>query len=63
LLNYDAQGLWFQDERLLRENKMVLVKWEFVDAILSDIPTPEPTARRNVGFVVGFERDRGADVA
>ena len=42
-----------QDETLFRENKIVLVKWDFIDAILSDIPAIEALARRKVGFVAG----------
>jgi len=31
-----------------RENKILLVKWSFIDAILSDLPASEP--ERVVGF-------------
>ncbi|MCH8266060.1 MAG: hypothetical protein IH846_00930 [Acidobacteria bacterium] len=55
LLSYDAEGIWFQDDRLLRENRMVLVKWNFIDAILSDIPEREPVSRREAGFVARVE--------
>jgi len=53
LLGYDAEGIWFQDDRLVRENRMVLVKWDFVQAILSDVPK-EPVSRREAGFVTGI---------
>ena len=55
LLSYDDEGIWFQDDRLLRENRMVLVKWQFIDAILSEIPAVEPATRREAGFVARFE--------
>ncbi len=48
LLSYDTEGIWFQDGRLERENKILLVKWSFIDAILSDLPAPEP--ERAIGF-------------
>ena len=51
LLSYDAEGLWFQDDRLEKENRMVLVKWNYIDAVLSDIPALEPASRREAGFV------------
>ena len=50
LVAYDPEGVWFQDERLQRDNKMVLVKWEFIDAVLSDAPPPEASGRRMIGF-------------
>jgi len=50
---YDTEGVWFQDERLQRDNKMVLVKWEFIDAVLSDAPPPEAPSRRMIGFQSG----------
>ncbi len=34
---------------------MVLVKWNFIDAILSDIPEREPVSRREAGFVARVE--------
>jgi hypothetical protein len=46
----DAQGVWFQDARLRHESKMVLVKWEFIDAVLCDTPPPESLLRRSIGF-------------
>ncbi|MBI4480241.1 MAG: hypothetical protein HY651_09485 [Acidobacteria bacterium] len=52
---YDTEGLWFQDERLVNENRMVLVKWNFIDAILSDMPAIEPAARREAGFLGSVE--------
>ena len=55
LLSYDAEGIWFQDDRLVRENQMVLVKWNFIDAILSEIPKMEPISRREAGFVARVE--------
>ncbi|OFW44385.1 MAG: hypothetical protein A3J28_13495 [Acidobacteria bacterium RIFCSPLOWO2_12_FULL_60_22] len=55
LLSYDAEGLWFQDDRLEQENRMLLVKWSFIDAILSDIPAVEPASRHDVGFVARVE--------
>jgi hypothetical protein len=33
---------------------MALVRWNFIDAILSDIPAVESTARREAGFVTGI---------
>lgn len=50
LVDYDREGVWFQDGKLSRDNKIVLVKWNFIDAILSDIPQPEPVPRRSIGF-------------
>ncbi len=50
LVSYQDEGVWFQDEKLSRDNKIVLVKWNFIDAILSDIPPPEPVGRRGIGF-------------
>ena len=55
LLSYDTEGIWFQDNRLVRENQMVLVQWKFIDAILSDMPAPEPALRREAGFVARVE--------
>jgi len=51
LYSYDVEGLWFQDDRLEKENRMVLVKWNYIDAVLSDIPALEPASRREAGFV------------
>src|SRR5438552_15471450 len=52
ILAYRAEGVWFQDSRLLRSGEMVLIKWNLVDAILSDAPTPEPVRARGVGFQI-----------
>ena len=51
ILGYHEQGVWFQDSRLLESGEMVLVKWNLVDAILSEAPAPELT--RAVGFRTG----------
>ena len=50
LNSYDDQGVWFQDERLLGQNRMVLVKRNFIDAILSETPPPEMYNEREIGF-------------
>ena len=50
LVSYHAEGVWFQDARLQQHNKIVLVKWSFINGILSEIPPPEPSARRRIGF-------------
>ena len=50
LVSYQDEGVWFQDEKLSRDNKIVLVKWTFIDAILSDIPQPELARGRSIGF-------------
>ena len=50
LLSYDTEGVWFQDAGLLRINKVALVKWNFIDTILSDISLPEAVDRREIGF-------------
>ena len=50
LLSCEPEGVCFQDRRLLRDNKMVLVKWNFIDVILSEISPPEPDAKRVLGF-------------
>lgn len=50
LLSYEAEGIWFQDARLLQDSQMILVKWNFIDAIVSDIPPLEPAASRRIGF-------------
>ena len=47
---YEPEGVWFQDERLQRDNKIVLVKWEFIDAVLSDAPPAEAPSGRVIGF-------------
>ena len=52
ILAYRAEGVWFQDSRLLRSGEMVLIKWNLVDAILSEAPTPEPVRARGVGFQI-----------
>lgn len=51
LVSYDAEGVWFQDARLESQNKIIMVKWGFIDAILSDFPAPEP--ERVIGFRPG----------
>jgi hypothetical protein len=53
ILGYQAEGIWFQDSRLLRLGEMVLIKWNFIDAILSEAPAPEPLRGRAVGFRTG----------
>jgi uncharacterized protein YfaS (alpha-2-macroglobulin family) len=50
ILGYQAEGVWFQDRGLLRSGEMVLIKWNLIDAILSEAPTPEPIRSRAVGF-------------
>jgi hypothetical protein len=50
LLSYDTEGVWFQDVGLMRINKAALVKWNFIDTILSDISFPEAVVRREIGF-------------
>jgi hypothetical protein len=55
LLGYQSEGVWFQDNRLLRSGEMVLIKWDFIDAILSDVPVPEPFRARTIGFQSGTE--------
>ena len=52
ILGYQAEGVWFQDSSLLRSGEMVLIKWNLVDAILSEAPTPEPVRARGVGFQI-----------
>jgi hypothetical protein len=50
VISYHSQGVWFQDTRRLRLGEMVLVKWDLIDAILSEAPSPEPVRARSVGF-------------
>lgn len=50
LLSRDAEGVWFQDAKLLRDNRMVLVKWSFIDTIISEMRLPEVPERRGIGF-------------
>ena len=50
LLSYGTEGVWFQDAGLIRINKVALVKWDFIDTILSDISFPEVVSRREIGF-------------
>ncbi len=50
VLGYRTEGVWFQDNRLLRLGEMVLIKWDFIDAILSDVPMLEPLRTRPIGF-------------
>lgn len=50
VLGYHSEGIWFQDNRLLRLGEMVLVKWNFIDAILSETPIPESLRARTIGF-------------
>jgi len=51
LVGYDDKGVWFQDDRLQQEGKTSLVKWRFVDTILSDVTaTEEETAHASIGF-------------
>ena len=49
LLSYGTEGVWFQDAGLLRINKVALVKWNFIDTILSDISFPEAVDQREIG--------------
>jgi hypothetical protein len=52
LVGYDDKGVWFQDDRLQQEGKTLLVKWRFVDTILSDVSTvEEETTHPGIGFV------------
>ena len=52
LVGYDDNGVWFQDDRLQQEGKMLLVKWSFVDAVLSDVLGAEEERRPgNIGFL------------
>ena len=53
VLGYQAEGVWFQDGRLLRAGQMVLIKWHFVEAILSDAAMPQPLPVKPIGFAVG----------
>jgi len=50
LVDYDREGVWFQDTRLSKQNKMVLVKWSFIDAIVSEMQWPEVPERKSIGF-------------
>jgi len=50
IMSYDEQGIWFQDEGLLGENRMVFLKWHFIDAILSEARPLEAIAERGIGF-------------
>ncbi len=50
VLGYQTEGVWFQDTRLLRLGEMVLIKWNFIDAILSEILISEPLRARTIGF-------------
>ena len=50
MISYDEEGVWFQDERLLGQNRMVFVKWNFIDAILSETPPPDVIAGQEIGF-------------
>jgi len=50
MISYDPQGVWFQDERLLGENRMVFVKWNFIDAILSETQRPDTMGAPGTGF-------------
>lgn len=50
LVDYNGQGIWFQDSRLESEGKIVLIKWDLIDAILSDLPAPEPSGKPRIGF-------------
>ena len=49
VLSYDEQGIWFQDKGLQVENSMVLVKWAFVDAIVSEVPLSRVSVDREIG--------------
>jgi len=53
VVGYTEEGVWFQDRRLLALGEMVLIKWNFVDAILSDAPVPEKLRAPAVGFHAG----------
>jgi hypothetical protein len=61
VIGYTDEGVWFQDSRLLRSGEMVLIKWSFIDAILSDVPMPEPLRARTVGFhtEIGEQKQNG----
>lgn len=52
VLGYQAEGVWFQDERLLRAGQMVLIKWHFVEASLSDVAISQPLPVKAIGFAV-----------
>jgi len=50
LASYDTEGIWFQDAELRRNNYVVFIRWNLIEAILSKI-TPAPSAkRRPIGF-------------
>ena len=53
VLGYLNEGVWFQDNRLLRSGEMVLIKWHFVEAILSEVAIPQPLQPKSIGFVAG----------
>jgi hypothetical protein len=52
LVGYDDKGVWFQDDRLQQEGKTLLIKWRFVDAILSDVMgAGEESVHDGIGFL------------
>lgn len=51
VLGYHSEGVWFQDNRLLRSGQMALIKWRFVEAMVSDAAIPQPSKPKPIGFV------------
>jgi len=52
LVGYDDNGVWFQDDRLQQEGKMLLVKWSFLEAVLSDVlGAEEERGPGSIGFL------------
>jgi hypothetical protein len=52
VVGYDDNGVWFQDDRLQQDGKSLLVKWGFVEAILSDVlEAEEERGPGRIGFL------------
>lgn len=52
LVGFDDKGVWFQDDRLQQEGKSLPVKWDFVEAILSDVLGAEAEPEQGgIGFL------------
>jgi hypothetical protein len=52
VVGYDDNGVGFQDDRLQQEGKMLLVKWSFVEALLSDVlGAEEERGPGSIGFL------------
>ena len=53
LVASQAEGLWFQDEDLQETGHAVLVKWNFVDAVVREIAKRAEPEQRHIGFQAG----------